>query len=102
MLQHLYVLLPVLDDDKHYWVGKDEIEKLMRRGAGWLVTHPEREEITHRYLKHQHRLTREALARLTAEEGDPDESAELHAAEESTLEARISLNQQRLGAVDRG
>jgi 3' terminal RNA ribose 2'-O-methyltransferase Hen1 len=100
VLQHLYVLLPVLDDDKHYWVGKDEIEKLLRRGAGWLAAHPEREEITRRYLKHQHRLMREALARLTeGEQEDPDEAAEEHAAEEQVLEERISLNQQRLGSV---
>jgi 3' terminal RNA ribose 2'-O-methyltransferase Hen1 len=99
VLQHLYVLLPVLDDDKHYWVGKDEIDKLLRRGEGWLVTHPEREEITRRYLKRQYRLMREALARLTQEEDDPDEAAEAHSAEENTLEERISLNQQRLGAV---
>jgi RNA repair, ligase-Pnkp-associating, region of Hen1 len=28
LLTHLYVLVPVLDDDKHYWIGDDEIEKL--------------------------------------------------------------------------
>jgi 3' terminal RNA ribose 2'-O-methyltransferase Hen1 len=99
VLQHLYVLLPVLDDDKHYWVGKDEVEKLLLRGEGWLASHPEREEITCRYLKHQHRLMREALARLTDGEDDPDELAELHSAEEVVLEERISLNQQRLGSV---
>jgi 3' terminal RNA ribose 2'-O-methyltransferase Hen1 len=99
LLQHLYVLLPVLDDDKHYWVGQDEVEKLLRRGEGWLSSHPEREEITRRYLKHQRRLMREALARLTEDDNDPDEAAEAHAAEEIVLEERISLNQQRLGAV---
>jgi 3' terminal RNA ribose 2'-O-methyltransferase Hen1 len=99
VLQHLYVLLPVLDDDKHYWVGKDEVEKLLRKGEGWLAAHPERDEITRRYLKHQQRLMREALARLTEEEDDPDEAAELHSAEELVLEERISLNQQRLGSV---
>ena len=33
-LNHLYVLLPVLDDAKHYWVAPDEIDKLLpgRRG----------------------------------------------------------------------
>ncbi len=98
-LQHLYVLLPVLDDDKHYWVGKDEVEKLLLRGEGWLVSHPERDEITRRYLKYQHRLMREALARLTEGEEDPDEVAEQHATEEIALEERISLNQQRLGSV---
>jgi 3' terminal RNA ribose 2'-O-methyltransferase Hen1 len=99
VLQHLYVLLPVLDDEKHYWVGKDEVEKLLLRGQGWLSAHPEREEITRRYLKYQHRLMREALARLTEEDTDPDEVAEARAAEEGVLEERISLNQQRLGSV---
>ena len=99
VLQHLYVLLPVLDDDKHYWVGKDEIEKLLRRGQGWLAAHPEREEITRRYLKYQRHLTNEALARLTEDEQDPDELDDAHAAEEVVFEDRISLNQQRLGAV---
>jgi 3' terminal RNA ribose 2'-O-methyltransferase Hen1 len=99
VLQHLYVLLPVLDDEKHYWVGKDEVEKLLRKGSGWLASHPGREEITRRYLKHQHRLMRDALARLTEEDTDPDEVATVHAAEESVLEERISLNQQRMGSV---
>jgi len=99
VLQHLYVLLPVLDDEKHYWVGKDEVEKLLLRGQGWLSAHPEREEITRRYLKYQHRLMREALARLTDEDADPDEISETRAAEEGVLEERISLNQQRLGSV---
>jgi 3' terminal RNA ribose 2'-O-methyltransferase Hen1 len=99
VLRHLYVLLPVLDDEKHYWVGKDEVEKLLRRGEGWLAAHPERDEITRRYLKYQHRLMREALARLTEGEEDPDEAAEIHSAEEVILEERISLNQQRMGSV---
>lgn len=99
VLQHLYVLLPVLDDEKHYWVGKDEIEKLLRRGQGWLAAHPEREEITRRYLKYQRRLMNEALARLSEDAQDPDETADAHAAEEVVLEDRISLNQQRMGSV---
>ena len=53
LLTHLYVLLPVLDDDKHYWVDEAEIEKLMRRGEGWLGAHPERDLIVRRYLKQQ-------------------------------------------------
>ncbi len=46
VLEHLFVLLPVLDDDKHYWVGDDEVDKLLRRGGEWLAGHPERELIT--------------------------------------------------------
>jgi 3' terminal RNA ribose 2'-O-methyltransferase Hen1 len=64
LLNHLYVLLPVLDDDKHYWVDEAEIEKLMRRGEGWLGGHPERDLIVRRYLKKQARLYFPALAQL--------------------------------------
>src|SRR5271156_4892637 len=53
LLAHIYVLVPVLDDDKHYWVGDAEVEKLLRHGEGWLREHPERELITNRYLKHR-------------------------------------------------
>jgi len=53
LLRHLYVLIPVLDDDKHYWVGDDEVEKLLRHGEGWLADHPERQLIADRYLKHR-------------------------------------------------
>lgn len=97
LLTHLYVLIPVLDDDKHYWVSDDEVEKLLRHGEGWLAEHPEREVITRRYLKHRAELTRSALARLLQEEDDPD--AEAKAGEEALLEERLSLNEQRLGAV---
>jgi len=64
-LNHLYVLLPVLDDAKHYWVGDDEVDKLVRAGSGWLATHPERELVTSRYLAHQRGLADAALGRLT-------------------------------------
>jgi len=42
LLGHLYVLIPVLDDEKHYWVGESEVEKLLRHGEGWLAAHPEK------------------------------------------------------------
>lgn len=100
LLTHLYVLVPVLDDDKHYWVGDDEVEKLLRRGEGWLASHPERQLIADRYLKHQRRLTRTALARLIEEDTpDPDRAEEGHDREEEAIESRLSLNEQRLGAV---
>ena len=70
-LQHLYVLLPVLDDAKHYWVATEEVDKLVRAGGGWLATHPHRDLITRRYLAHRRALTAEALARL-AEVDDTD------------------------------
>jgi len=100
LLTHLYVLLPVLDNDKHYWVGPDEIQKLLDRGAGWLEKHPEREQIVSRYLKRRGYLVREALARLVADEdAEPEETEETRGNEEQALEAPLSLNEQRVGAV---
>src|SRR5439155_7692553 len=96
VLSHLYVLLPVLDDQKHYWVSRDEIEKLLRRGEGWLRAHPESELITRRYLRHQPRLAREALARLLEEDqSDPDTAVQLHDEEEEAIEESIRLGEQR-------
>jgi SAM-dependent methyltransferase len=63
-LRQLYVLLPVLDDAKHYWVTSDEVDKLVRAGAGWLRDHPERGLIVRRYLAHRSALAHSALARL--------------------------------------
>ncbi len=63
-LNHLYVLLPVLDDAKHYWVSIDEVDKLVRAGGGWLAGHPEKALISRRYLRHQETLTSVALTRL--------------------------------------
>jgi 3' terminal RNA ribose 2'-O-methyltransferase Hen1 len=100
LLAHLYVLIPVLDDDKHYWVGDAEVEKLLRHGEGWLREHPERELIANRYLKHQKRLAREVLSRLIGdEEPAADEAAETHAREEEAIEKPISLAEQRIGTV---
>ncbi|MEU9350846.1 3' terminal RNA ribose 2'-O-methyltransferase Hen1 [Streptomyces griseoloalbus] len=63
-LRHLYVLLPVLDDAKHYWVASDEVDKLLRAGEGWLPGHPEQKLITSRYLSRRWSLTRQAMERL--------------------------------------
>jgi 3' terminal RNA ribose 2'-O-methyltransferase Hen1 len=63
-LNHLYVLLPVLDDSKHYWVSTDEVDKLIRAGGGWLAGHPSKTLITRRYLAHRSGLFTSALARL--------------------------------------
>ena len=100
MLAHLYVLIPVLDNDKHYWVGDDEVDKLLRFGEGWLAEHPAREQISRRYLKHQPGLARQAIARLIAEESpDADALDETHNQQEEAVEEKISLNEQRLGSI---
>ena len=100
VLGHIYVLLPVLDNYKHYWVGQAELEKLLDHGSGWLATHPTRDEIVGRYLKHQRKLTREALERLLADdEPDVDEAEEAKDHEEQSIEERVSLYERRIAAV---
>jgi 3' terminal RNA ribose 2'-O-methyltransferase Hen1 len=95
----LYVLIPVLDAEKHYWVGNDEVEKLLRFGEQWLAQHPERELIARRYLKFK-RLIRTALTQLADEDiPDPETAEETNAQEEAEIERYISLHEQRLGAV---
>lgn len=100
LLAHLYVLVPVLDAEKHYWIGDEEVDKLLRRGEGWLAGHPSKELIVRRYLKRHPRLTRDALARLS-EADDPDpESAQAEREEaEQTLEKPLRLNDLRLAKV---
>ena len=100
LLTHLYVLIPVLDAQKHYWVGDDEVEKLLARGEGWLPNHPERELIVNRYLKYQRPLARAALEQLLVDE-DPavDDDAGEREAEEEAVEEPLRLNEKRHGAV---
>ncbi len=104
LLTYLYVLIPVLDDEKHYWIGDDEVEKLLRRGKSWLETHPEREHIAFRYLRHKRDLTRDALARLVVEErgedgSDPVEGSETIVTKEEVEPRTSRPHDQRLDAV---
>ena len=95
-LNHLYVLLPVLDNAKHYWVSEDEVDKLLRAGGEWLGTHPERDLITKRYLSHRRSLFDAAVERLT----ELDDSPELIDVPEEELEVpRKALHQQRRETV---
>lgn len=102
-LNHLYVLLPVLDDAKHYWVAPDEVDKLLRAGAGWLADHPERALITRRYLAHRRALAGAALARLAelrlADEPPADDSVEPVRPTEEKDGKRASLAARRREAV---
>jgi 3' terminal RNA ribose 2'-O-methyltransferase Hen1 len=101
-LNHLYVLLPVLDDNKHYWVSPDEVDKLVRAGAGWLASHPEKALITRRYLAHQASLSRSALARLAeVDDTEPEVLDNAVADPEATDEPDrpLPLAEQRRGAV---
>jgi 3' terminal RNA ribose 2'-O-methyltransferase Hen1 len=99
LLNYLYVLIPVLDDAKHYWVGEDEIDKLLKRGEGWLDQHPAKELIVRRYLRHRGILARAALERLAPETQEEAIEPEARGAPEDALEAPIRLNDERMMAV---
>jgi 3' terminal RNA ribose 2'-O-methyltransferase Hen1 len=98
LLSHLYVLIPVLDNEKHYYVGDDEVAKLMRHGEGWLAQHPERELIANRYLKYRRTLADDAIKQLREQDGDSpiaiDSDSPDDPREEAT-ENKLSLHQQR-------
>ena len=100
LLTHLYVLIPVFDNRKHYFIGDDELEKLLAKGAGWLANHPEKEEIARRYLKFKPSLYRQAIARLAEADGASEIEEEKPPEQvEEIVERSLSLNQQRIGAV---
>jgi 3' terminal RNA ribose 2'-O-methyltransferase Hen1 len=100
LLTHLYVLVPVFDNQKHYFVGEDELEKLLEKGAGWLASHPEKEQITRRFLRHRSNLYREALERLAeADDRSITERAKASDQQEEALESALSLNDQRHATV---
>ena len=101
LLTHLYVLLPVFDQEKHYWVDRHEIDKLLEKGKGWLENHPEKEFITRRYLKNLKGLARIALEKMQdiSEETLEDEEEQLENEKPEIREKRKSLHKQRLEAV---
>ncbi len=101
-LNHLYVLLPVLDNAKHYWVTTDEVDKLVRAGKGWLHAHPERDLITRRYLVHRNELVVTAVGRLAEVDDAEPEALDNAVPDGETAEVperQVALAEQRNGAV---
>ena len=102
-LSHLYVLLPVLDEKKHYYVGDAEVAKLLRHGEGWLGKHPQRQLIVRRYLKRQSSLMDQAFAQLLVDETvvveEAESRTEREAKVEKDLERPLTLHTQRLNLV---
>jgi 3' terminal RNA ribose 2'-O-methyltransferase Hen1 len=98
-LSHLYVLIPVFDEGKHYWVGDDEVDKLIAKGGAWLASHPARDLIARRYLKSRRDLVKAALAKLAPEEEQQAIAAPVRDSLEETLETPMRLHDLRLEAV---
>lgn len=106
LLNHLYVLIPVFDRQKHYFMGEDEIEKLLKHGESWLAGHPAKNAIITRYFGYRRRFAHQAIDRLV--EAEPVDTDDLALEEEQNdietipseiKEKRVSLNTQRLNAV---
>jgi 3' terminal RNA ribose 2'-O-methyltransferase Hen1 len=97
-LTQLYVLMPVLDDSKHYWISTDEVDKLLRAGAGWLTDHPDRDLIVRRYLGHHRELVSGAVARLAEIDDALPEQLD-NAIPEESGKRRGQLAHQRVTAV---
>lgn len=98
-LRHLYVLIPVLDDDKHYWVGEDEVTKLVKRGDGWLAEHPEKDQIALRYLKRRGSLARRALKAILPDAPEEEDDDTYTPTGEQALEKPLSLQKRRIARI---
>lgn len=100
LLNHLFVLVPVLDNSKHYYIGDDEVEKLLRKGEGWLENHPERDAIVRRYLKGFRSLIKLANVGLDEQAVPVElEEAEARDASEAAIEKPLRLNDVRMDRV---
>lgn len=112
-LQQLFVLIPALDDYKHYYISDDEVDKIRRYGAGWLEQHPQRGLILKRTLRFARAIRQyEEVAakelRSTAEMPASASAAEVPVpgvskgpAEEELKEPRVRLNDLRYAAIAR-
>jgi 3' terminal RNA ribose 2'-O-methyltransferase Hen1 len=101
LLKHLYVLIPVFDRQKHYWVDEAEVEKLLRLGEDWLPEHPEKAYITGRYLNRRRFLINMAFERLAVSNAVDGEvlPAGPEAPDEEKPDEKLNLNRKRLESV---
>ena len=99
VLRHLYVLIPVLDSEKHYFISNDEVDKLVDKAGEWLPNHPKKDLITKRYFSRQRSFIKEALDRLVDQEGLEENEESKAVEQEVVIEQSLSLHQQRLALV---
>ena len=79
-LRQLFLLIPVLDNYKHYFISEDEIDKIKRYGEGWLDSHPLKEMIIKRTLRFA-----ELIRQYERQEGALSAPAEAVNAEEDNV-----------------
>ena len=96
LLNHIYVLIPVFDKQKHYYMAEDEIKKLLEHGEGWLADHPQKEKITRRYFTARKSYARRAMDILNENEGVDTVEEEQETPEKEVF---TPLNTQRMETV---
>lgn len=99
LLNHIYVLIPVFDRQKHYYIAEDEIKKLLDHGEGWLAGHPYKEKIARRYFSAKRSYARRAMDILLADEPVAEEINEDTENDIAEKEAHTPLNTQRIETV---
>ena len=97
LLSQLYILIPVFDRQRHYWISKQNVDVLLEKGSDWLPTHPEVKVITKYYLKHIRTLTQMALDRLLADENQ--DSNDEQSPDPIISNVTENLNRQRYKTV---
>ncbi|MBR0149548.1 MAG: 3' terminal RNA ribose 2'-O-methyltransferase Hen1 [Lachnospiraceae bacterium] len=95
LLNQLYILIPVFDLQRHYFVNDTDVEAIVKHGENWLPSHPLAERIVRRYFKMARSLGREASERLGISVAIVDDGD----ASQDGNGAFIPLDQARLEAV---
>ncbi|WP_449599513.1 3' terminal RNA ribose 2'-O-methyltransferase Hen1 [Paenibacillus sp. Marseille-Q9583] len=93
-LRQLFILIPALDDDKHYFISDDEIEKIRRYGEGWLDSHPLLALILKRSLRFAN-----LIKQFDGEESSPSSEKVAITPAEISVEPKIRLNDLRYAAI---
>lgn len=103
LLNHIYVLIPVFDKQKHYYIDEAEIDKLLSHGGEWLAEHPAKNDIIYRYFLMKRSYAHRTIDLLTEEEihetPESDETQESEQVDRPADERKISLNALRLETV---
>lgn len=94
-LRQLYVILPAIDAQKHYYMDPQEVQKLLHKGEGWLATHPERSWIVRAYLNRRPSFVRDALEQLA----NAEESLQI---ENRSVDEVLQSSEQNAPAGERG
>ena len=107
LLNHIYVLIPVFDRQKHYYISEDEIQKLLRHGEGWLSEHPAKGKITMRYFNARRSYARKALDRLMEEDETENELVyetenEIENELENETENEIEIGKKNETGIEKG